>query len=257
MAPKNTFKIPMFNRDHYEEWVFRMRLYLETVNPEYLEVLDKGKFVPMVIIPAHTEGAVIIPSRSEPKKVAEFSDADKEQIAYDTSVRQTLMESLDHEMFNIVKGLTTAKKIWDKIEVVMEGSAEVRSNKTLILKMEYDTFRIRKGEGITDVYLRFSQLVLDLNLRGVTLPMVETNTRYLRNQPKSIEHRVYAVRETRDLHTTSLEEYYGILKTYELETLQDQAWDNDSKQEPLAKFKLRQGSTNKVGELESWSQSQG
>jgi hypothetical protein len=139
------------------------------------------------------------------------------------------MESLDHEMFNIVKGLTTAKKIWDKIEVVMEGSAEVRSNKTLILKMEYDTFRIRKGEGITDVYLRFSQLVLDLNLRGVTLPMVETNTRYLRNQPKSIEHRVYAIRETRDLHTTSLEEYYGILKTYELETLQDQAWDNDSK----------------------------
>ncbi|KAK1389922.1 hypothetical protein POM88_018100 [Heracleum sosnowskyi] len=111
----------------------------------------------------------------------------------------------------------------------MEGSAEVRSNKTLILKMEYDTFRIRKGEGITDVYLRFSQLVLDLNLRGVTLPTVETNTRYLRNQPKSIEHRVYAIRETRDLHTTSLEEYYGILKTYELETLQDQTWDNDSK----------------------------
>lgn len=117
-----------------------MRLYLETVNPEYLEVLDKGKFVPMVVIPEHTEGEEVIPPRSEPKKAADFSDADKEQIAYDTSVRQTLMESLDHEMFNIVKGLTTAKKIWDKIEVVMEGSAEVRSNKTLILKMEYDTF---------------------------------------------------------------------------------------------------------------------
>lgn len=229
MAPKNQFKIPMFDRDHYEEWVLRMKLYLESVNPEYLEVLDKGKFVPMVVVPEHTEGDVIIPQRSEPKKVADFSDADKEQMALDTCVRQTLMESLDHEMFNVVKGLNTAKKIWDKIEVVMEGTSEVRSNKTLILKMEYDTFRIRKGESITDVYLRFSQLVLDLNLRGVTLPMVEVNTRYLRNQPKSIEHRVYAVRETRDMHTTSLEQYYGILKTYELETLQDQAWDNDSK----------------------------
>ena len=229
MAHKNHFKIPMFDREHYEEWVLRMKLYLESVNPEYLEVLGKGKFIPMVVIPEHTEGDVIIPQRSEPKKAVDFSDADKEQIALDTSVRQTLMESLDHEMFNVVKGLTTAKKIWDKIEVVMEGTAEVRNNKTLILKMEYDTFRIRKGESITDIYLRFSQLVLDLNLRGVTLPVVEVNTRYLRNQPKSIEHRVYAVRETRNLHTTSLEEYYGILKTYELETLQDQAWDNDSK----------------------------
>ncbi|KAL8115426.1 hypothetical protein AgCh_022063 [Apium graveolens] len=206
-----------------------MKLYLESVNPEYLEVLDKGKFVLMVVVPEHMEGYVIVPQRSEPKKAADFSDVDKEQIAFDTSVRQTLMESLDHEIFNIVKGLTTTKKIWDKIEVVMESTAEVRNNKTLILKMEYDTFRMRKGESITDVYLRFSQLVLDLNLRGVTLPMVVVNTRYLRNHPKSIEHRVYAVRETRDLHTTSLEEYYGILKTCELETLQDQEWDNDSK----------------------------
>ena len=55
------FKIPPFDRDHYELWKGRMNLYIKTANLVYLQILLNGPFVPMKIIPELTDGGVVIP----------------------------------------------------------------------------------------------------------------------------------------------------------------------------------------------------
>jgi len=89
------FKIPPFDRDHYELWKGRMNLYIKTANPVYLHILSKGPFVPMKVIPETTDGGVVIPQRSEPKDASDFSDAERDRVELDTSLQLILVESLD------------------------------------------------------------------------------------------------------------------------------------------------------------------
>ena len=70
------FKIPPFDRDHYELWKGRMNLYIKMTNPVYLQILVNGPFVPMQIIYESTDGGVVIPQRSEPKDASDFSEAE-------------------------------------------------------------------------------------------------------------------------------------------------------------------------------------
>ncbi|XP_063937999.1 uncharacterized protein LOC135147893 [Daucus carota subsp. sativus] len=46
------------------------------------------------------------------------------------------------------------------------------------------------------------------------------NLKFLLTLPEHLEHRITAIRESRDLHEISLERLYGVLKTYELEQVQ-------------------------------------
>ena len=44
--------------------------------------------------------------------------------------------------------------------------------------------------------------------------------KFLLTFPEHLKHRITAIRESRDLHEISLEQLYGVLKTYELEQAQ-------------------------------------
>ena len=156
------FKIPPFDRDHYKLWKGRMNLYIKMANPVYLQILVNGPFVPMRIIPESTDGGVVIPQRSEPKDAADFSEAERDRVALDTSLQQILVESLDQVMYNHVISCMSAKEIWDKIEVMMEGTEEVKENKTQILVATYERFKSNPSEGISEVFERYSKLIADL-----------------------------------------------------------------------------------------------
>ena len=216
------FKIPPFDRDHYELWKGRMNLYIKTANPVYLQILSKGPFVPMKVIPETTDGGVVIPQRSVPKEASDFSDAERDRVELDTSLQLILVESLDQTMYNHVISCASAKEIWEKIEIMMEGTEEVKENKTQILVATYERFQAKSNEGISEVFERYSKLIADLQLRGKVYTQKEVNIKFLLNLPKTLEHRITAIRESRDLNRTSLEKLFGVLKTYELEKEQNE-----------------------------------
>ena len=145
------FKIPPFDKDHYGLWKGRMNLYIKAANPVYLQILSNGPFVPMRVIPETTDGGVVIPQRSVPKEASDFSDAERDRVELDTSLQLILVESLDQTMYNHVISCASAKEIWDKIEIMMEGTEEVKENKTQILVATYE---ILKRNPMRE-YLRF------------------------------------------------------------------------------------------------------
>lgn len=61
-----------------------------------------------------------------------------------------LVESLDPVMYNHVVNCTSAKKIWDTIEIINEGTKEVRENRLEILTSQYEHFKSNPGERISD-----------------------------------------------------------------------------------------------------------
>ncbi|KAL8100564.1 hypothetical protein AgCh_032713 [Apium graveolens] len=159
---------------------------IEVANPKYLQVLKKGPKIPMVMEPEVIENDVVITkARTYVKDPEDFSPAEIEEASLDASLQLILVDSLNPLMNRHVMNCKDSKHIWETIEIINEGTEEVRENKLEILTSEYEYFKSNPGEGITEVF-----------------------------------ERITAIREARDLSEISLERLYGVLKTYELEQIQ-------------------------------------
>ena len=53
-----------------------------------------------------------------------------------------------HQIINC----TTAKHMWDTIELIMEGTEEVKENRLDIRTSQYEAFKFLSGESITQVF---------------------------------------------------------------------------------------------------------
>ncbi|XP_063936103.1 uncharacterized protein LOC135147181 [Daucus carota subsp. sativus] len=162
----------------------------------------------MNIILEHSENGVTIPHRTYLKTLVEFSDEDNELIQLNMNLQLILIDSLDRVMYNNVVNCTSAKQIWDTLQIINEGSEEVRENKKEILVAQYYDNK------------DYDNLINNLNLNGKYYDNKEVNLKFLLTLPEHLEHRITTIRESRDLSAISLEKLYGVLNTYELEQVQ-------------------------------------
>ncbi|KAK1387873.1 hypothetical protein POM88_016051 [Heracleum sosnowskyi] len=155
-----------------------------------------------------------------PKDPKEYTPDEKEDVTLDSCLQLILIESLDPIMHNHVLNCETAKHIWGTIEIINEGTEEVRESMLEILTSQYEHFRSNPGEGISQVFERYNKLINDLNLNGKHYTNKEINKKFLLTLPPHLEHKISAIREARDMNEIALERLYGVLKTYELEQIQ-------------------------------------
>ncbi|KAK1387453.1 hypothetical protein POM88_015631 [Heracleum sosnowskyi] len=211
-----TVKIPMFSKEHYPMWKKKMLLFLQVANVKYLGVLKNGPKVPMIVEEEQIENDVVTrAARMYPKDPKDYTPDEKEDATLDACLQLILVDCLDHIMHNHVLNCATAKHIWDTIEIINEGTEEVRENKLEILTSSYEHFRSNPGEGISEVFERYNKLINDLNLNGKHYTIKEINEKFLLTLPIHLEHRISAIIEARDLGEISLERLYGVLKTYD------------------------------------------
>ena len=216
-----TVKIPMFDKDQYVMWKKKMLLFLKVANPKYAGVLKNGPKIPMIVeLEVIVDNVVVSPARTYQKDPKTYTPDEKEDAALDSSLQLILIDSLDSVMLGHVMNCIDAKHIWETIEIINEGTEEVRENKLEILTSQYEHFKSNPSEGITEVFERYNKLINDLNLNGKHYTIKEINKKFLLTLPPHLEHRITAIREARDLSEISLERLYGVLKTYELEQIQ-------------------------------------
>ena len=213
-------KIPVFDRDNYELWKRKMTLFLQVSNPKFLTVLRNGPIIPMVHEPDKMIGDVFVPARNYRKDPKDYTADERTDSALDLNLQLILVESLDPIMYNHVVNCIDAKHIWDTIQTINEGTEEVRENRLEILTSEYEHFTSNPDEGISEVFERYNKLINNLNLHGKRYTQREINRKFLLTLPTHLEHRITAIRESRDMNEVSLKRLYGVLKTYELEQIQ-------------------------------------
>ena len=219
----SSIKIPTFDKEHYTLWKRKMTLFIKTANPLYLGILENGPFIPQSYVPETTVDGETIPAYWVPKKVSEYSDTEKEKVSLDDCLQFIIIEALDNVMYNNIVNCTSAKQIWETIEVLCEGTEEVKENQEQILVSQYEAFMAKPSKGLTEMFERFNRLINDLQLHGKFYDKKEINMKFMLTLPEHLEHKVTAIREGRDMSKVSLETLYGILKTYELELVQKRA----------------------------------
>ena len=134
----NSIKIPPFSKEHFGLWKRHMLLFLRTANRKYIGILNKGVTTPTNVILSHEVDGVVIPHKTVPKEPSEYTDEENELMNLDDALQLILVESLDPVMYNAVVNCTNAKQIWDTLEIINEGSEEVRENKKEILMAQYE-----------------------------------------------------------------------------------------------------------------------
>lgn len=213
-----SIKVPQFDRKSYNLWKKKMTLFIKASNPLYIGILENRPYIPM----KSTEETSLadgtrIPAGSVKKPEKDFTDADKELVALDTGLQLILVDSTDDDMSHQIMNCISGKHMWDTIELLMEGTEEVKENRLDILTSQYEAFKSLPGESVTVVFERFTRLLNELSIQGKTYPLRESNRKFMLTLPSHVEHRVSSIRERDDFSKMSLERLYGKLRTYEME----------------------------------------
>ncbi|GJV00002.1 hypothetical protein Tco_1329272 [Tanacetum coccineum] len=98
----------------------------------------------------------------------------------------------------------------------MQGTSLSKQERECKLYDEFDKFAYIKGETPHQYYLRFAQLINDMNIYKMTLQQVQVNTKFLNSLPPEWIKFIMDVKLARDLHTTNYDQLHMAHQLYTL-----------------------------------------
>nr|GEU96156.1 hypothetical protein [Tanacetum cinerariifolium] len=115
----------------------------------------------------------------------------------------------------LVSNHKVAKELWERIQLLMQGTSLTKQERECKLYDEFDKFAYRKVESLCDFYLRFSLLLNDMNIYNMKLEEFQLNTKFLNTLPPEWSKFVTDVKLVRDLHTTNVDKLHAYLGQHE------------------------------------------
>ncbi|GJU88839.1 hypothetical protein Tco_1301262 [Tanacetum coccineum] len=199
---------PMLEKDMYDSWKSIMELYM--MNRQHgrmiLESVENGP----LIWPTIEENRV-----TRPKKYSELSATEAIQADCDVKATNIILQGLPPEVYALVSNHRIAKELWERIQLLMQGTSLTKQERECKLYDEFDKFAYKKGETLRDFYLRFSLLLNDMNIYNVKLEQFQVNTKFLNTLPPEWSKFVTDVKLVRDLHTTNIDQLHAYLGQHE------------------------------------------
>ncbi|KAL8109510.1 hypothetical protein AgCh_025569 [Apium graveolens] len=156
------------------------------------------------------------PAKTIPKEKIEYTAEDISSISKDAKVMHLLHSAINNVMSNRVIQCKTAKEIWDALEIRCQGTDAIKKNKRIILTQEYEHFDSKSDKSLTDLYDRFVKLLNDLSLVDKKHDIEGSNLKFLLALPECWDLKATILRDNYGHDETTLDEIYGMLKTYEL-----------------------------------------
>ena len=98
-----------------------------------------------------------------------------------------------------------------------------------LLIQQYESFHFKLGKSLSDTFNNFQKLLNGLKLYGRIYQVKDSNLKFLRALPKEWKPMTVSLRNTQEFKDYTLERLYGTLKTYELETEQDEEIEKSQK----------------------------
>ncbi|GJR93774.1 retrovirus-related pol polyprotein from transposon TNT 1-94 [Tanacetum coccineum] len=216
----------MLDKDLYYSCKSRMELYMQ--NREHgrmiLESVEHGP----LIWPTVEENGVI-----RTKKYAELSAAEKIQADCDMKATNIILQGLPADIYSLVNHHRVAKDLWERVQLLMQGTSLTKQERECKLYDAFDKFTHIKGESLHTYYLRFTQLINDMNIYKMKMEQFQVNTKFLNSLPPEWSKFVTDVKLVKDLHTSNFDQLHAYLEQHELHANEVRIMRERS-QDPLA-----------------------
>nr|GEY95053.1 hypothetical protein [Tanacetum cinerariifolium] len=191
----------MLEKDMYDSWKSRMELYM--LNQQHgrmiLESVEQG---PLLWPSVEVEGVTRL------KIYSELSATEAIQADCNVKATNIILQGLPPEVYAFVSTHKVAKELWERIQMLMQGTSLTKQERECKLYDAFDKFAYQKGETLRDFYLRFSLLLNDMNMYNMKLEQFQVNIKFLNTLPSEWSKFVTDVKLVRDLHTTNGRQNY-------------------------------------------------
>nr|GEU31605.1 retrovirus-related Pol polyprotein from transposon TNT 1-94 [Tanacetum cinerariifolium] len=141
-------RLPMLEKDMYDSWKSIMELYM--MNRQHgrmiFESVENGPLIWSTI----EENGV-----TRPKKCSELSATEAIQADCDVKATNIILQGLPPEVYALVSNHRIAKELWERIQLLMQGTLLTKQKRECELYDEFDKFAYKKGETLPVVTSRF------------------------------------------------------------------------------------------------------
>ena len=166
-----------------------MRIYLQALDYEIWEVVCDRPFLPLN---KNEVGGDI------PKPSREWNELEKRKVSLNSKAMNALFCALDKKEFHRVSSCESANEIWDKLEVVYEGTNQVKESKISRYTRQYELFKMEQNESVYSMYTRFTDIVNTLRALGKTFSNSKKVKKIIRSLPKKWRPKRTAIEEAKD-----------------------------------------------------------
>ena len=149
-------KPPGFNGQYYTYWKQKMKDFLEASDIDLWDLVENGYNPPSRI----ENGITISKLRSS------WTDEEKMRHLLASKAKWIISNSLGPNEYERVSNCSTAKEMWDALEIAHVGTTQVKASKVHTLVSEYELFKMKDGESIKDMVQRFTAIVNHLGILG-------------------------------------------------------------------------------------------
>ncbi|VFQ69271.1 unnamed protein product [Cuscuta campestris] len=202
---QSTSRPPLFDGTNYTYWKERMRIYIRSTNFQLWLVIKNGEETPMKKVD----------EKLVPKTEDEFDAEDIKKVENYAKAINMLYCAVNPDDYRKISCCTTAKEMWDKLEVTYEGTDQVQEAKIDFLTQEYEMFRMKEGKKIDDMFDRFSKIINDLHALKKTYANKDLVRKILRSLTPEWRSKADAIYESIGVSNVTIDGLRGNLKTYE------------------------------------------
>ncbi|GJT53892.1 hypothetical protein Tco_0988946 [Tanacetum coccineum] len=167
------------------------------------------------------------------KKYAEFSATKKIQADCDIKATNIILQGLPTDIYSLVNHHRVAKDLWERVQLLMQGTSLTKQERECKLYDAFDKFTHIKGESLHTYYLRFTQLINDMNIYKMKMEQFQVNTKFLNSLPPEWSKFVTDVKLVKDLHTSNFDQLHAYLEQHEVHVNEVRIMRKRN-QEPLA-----------------------
>ncbi|GJU24915.1 hypothetical protein Tco_1163536 [Tanacetum coccineum] len=199
---------PMLDKDLYDSWKSIMELYMQ--NREHRRmILESVEHGPLIWHTIEENGVTMT------KKYVKLSPTKKIQADCDMKAINIILQGLPTDIYSLVNHHKVAKDLWEKVQLLMQGTSLTKQERECKLYDAFDKFTHIKKESLHLYYLRFTQLINDMNIYNMKLEQFQVNTKFLNSLPPEWSKFVTDVKLVKDLHTTNFDFLYAYLEQHE------------------------------------------
>jgi hypothetical protein len=139
-------KSPFFDGvSSFARWKRKMTMYLDSIHEKVLQVTEN-------------DFAIIDPDH--------LIDEDRANRTCNRMALNTLYNGIDTKVFEDIKDLELANKVWTRLSETYEGTKVVKSAKLYGHKSEFENFKMKEEETILEIFHRLQVIVNDLKSLG-------------------------------------------------------------------------------------------
>ncbi|VFQ66065.1 unnamed protein product [Cuscuta campestris] len=202
---ESTTRPPLFDGTNYTYWKERMRIFIQSNNFLLWRIIKNGEEVPTKKVGETTVH----------KTEDEYDERDIKKIENNAKAINIIYCAVNPDDYRKISCCSTAKEMWDKLEVTYEGTDQVREAKIDFLTHEYELFRMKENEKIDDMFERFSKIINDLHALKKTYTDKELVRKISRSLTLEWRSKADAIQESIGITNVTIDGLRGNLKTYE------------------------------------------